>query len=106
MAGSWSSRAFRPRGLRFELCVYFGARGADKSGRRRKKKAVPEHIRAKLAELLLCSGDHAGNLGPFVDQRRRDVTFRHIPSSIPKRSRQLSPASQYDVSHALGVFAP
>ena len=67
---------------------------------------MPEHIRAKLAELLLCSDDHAGNLGPFVDQRRRDVTFRHISSSIPKRSRRLSPASQYDVSHALGVFAP
>ena len=35
-------------------------------------------ISAKLAELLLGSGDHAGNLGPLVGQRRHDVTFRHI----------------------------
>src|SRR5271163_1975167 len=35
-------------------------------------------ISAKLAELLLGSGDHTGNLGPLVGQRRHDVTFRHI----------------------------
>src|SRR5271165_2599960 len=35
-------------------------------------------IGAKLAELLLCSGDHAGNLGPLVGQPRHDMTFRHI----------------------------
>src|SRR5271155_4428918 len=35
-------------------------------------------ISAKLAELLLGSVDHAGNLGPLVGQRRHDVTFRHI----------------------------
>src|SRR5580704_16251083 len=35
-------------------------------------------ISAKLAELLLGSGDHSGNLGPLVGQRRHDVTFRHI----------------------------
>ena len=35
-------------------------------------------ISAKLAELLLGSGDNAGNLGPLVGQRRHDVTFRHI----------------------------
>ena len=35
-------------------------------------------IGAKLAKLLLCSGDHAGDLGPLVGQRRHDVTFRHI----------------------------
>jgi hypothetical protein len=63
-------------------------------------------IGAKLAKLLFCSGDHAGNLSPFVDQCRHDVTFLHIPSSIPKRSRQVSPASRQDVSHMLGVFAP
>src|SRR5580704_19715690 len=34
-------------------------------------------ISAKLAELLLGSGDHTGNLGPLVGQRRHDVTFRH-----------------------------
>src|ERR1700722_10338302 len=35
-------------------------------------------ISAKLAELLLGSGDHTGNLSPLVGQRRHDVTFRHI----------------------------
>ena len=35
-------------------------------------------ISAILAELLLGAGDHAGNLGPLVGQRRHDVTFRHI----------------------------
>src|SRR5277367_4341373 len=35
-------------------------------------------ISAKLAELLLGSGDHASDLGPLVGQRRHDVTFRHI----------------------------
>jgi hypothetical protein len=35
-------------------------------------------ISAKLAELLLGSGDHTGSLGPLVGQRRHDVTFRHI----------------------------
>jgi len=63
-------------------------------------------IGAKLAELLFCSGDHAGNLSPFVDQRRHDVTFRHNPSSIPKRSRALSSPSRYIVSPTLGVLAP
>jgi hypothetical protein len=70
------------------------------------KKAVPEQIRAKLAELRSAPVIMPALSAPFVDQRRRDVTFRHIPSSIAKRSRRLSPASQYDVSHALGVFVP
>jgi len=35
-------------------------------------------IGAELAKLLLCSGDHAGDLGPLVGQSRHDVTFRHI----------------------------
>src|SRR5271166_2042508 len=35
-------------------------------------------IGAKLADLLLCSGDQAGNLGPLVGQPRHDMTFRHI----------------------------
>jgi len=35
-------------------------------------------IGAKLAKLLLCSGDNAGDLGPLADQRRHDVTFHHI----------------------------
>src|SRR5271169_1772824 len=35
-------------------------------------------IGAKLAELLLGSGDHTGNFGPLVGQRRHDMTFRHI----------------------------
>jgi hypothetical protein len=35
-------------------------------------------ISAKLAELLLGSGDHTGNLDPLVGQRRHDVIFRHI----------------------------
>jgi hypothetical protein len=63
-------------------------------------------IGAKLAKLLLCSGDHAGNLGPLVDQRRHDVTFRHIPSLIPKRSRALWSPSRYNVSPTFGVLAP
>jgi hypothetical protein len=41
-------------------------------------------IRAKLAELLLCSCDFAGNLGPFVDQCRHDVTFRLNPVFDPE----------------------
>jgi len=35
-------------------------------------------IGAKLAKLLLCSDDHAGDLGPLVDQRRHNVTFRRF----------------------------
>jgi hypothetical protein len=35
-------------------------------------------ISAKLADLLLGSGDHTGNLGPLVGERRHNVTFRHI----------------------------
>jgi hypothetical protein len=35
-------------------------------------------VSAKLAELRLGSGDHAGNHGPRVGPRRYDVTFRHI----------------------------
>jgi len=35
-------------------------------------------VGTKFADLLLGSGDHAGNLGPLVDQRRHDMTFRHI----------------------------
>ena len=47
-------------------------------------------ISAKLAELLLRSGDHAGNLGPLVGQRRHDVTFRHIhPRSQNDRADYL-----------------
>src|SRR5277367_2958015 len=47
-------------------------------------------ISAKLAELLLGSGDHAGNLGPLVGQRRHDVTFRHIhPRSQNDRADYL-----------------
>src|SRR5271163_3490180 len=34
-------------------------------------------ISAKLAKLLLGSGDHTGNFGPLVGQCRHDVTFRH-----------------------------
>ena len=34
-------------------------------------------VGAELADLLLCSGDHASNLGPLVGQRRHDMTFRH-----------------------------
>jgi hypothetical protein len=41
-------------------------------------RATASAVPAKLAELLLGSGDHAGNLGPLVGQRRHDVTFRHI----------------------------
>jgi hypothetical protein len=40
-------------------------------------------IGAKLAELLLGSGDHTGNLGPLVGQRRHDVTFRPIHPRSP-----------------------
>jgi hypothetical protein len=47
-------------------------------------------ISAKLAELLLGAGDHAGNLGPLVGQRRHDVTFRHIrPRSQNDRADYL-----------------
>ena len=47
-------------------------------------------ISAKLAELLLGSGDHAGNLGPLVGQRRHDVTFGHIhPRSQNDRADYL-----------------
>ena len=47
-------------------------------------------IGAKLAELLLGSGDHTGNLGPLVGQRRHDVTFRHIhPQSQNDRGDYL-----------------
>jgi hypothetical protein len=47
-------------------------------------------ISAKLAELLLGSSDHAGNLGPLVGQRRHDVTFRHIhPRSKNDRADYL-----------------
>jgi hypothetical protein len=47
-------------------------------------------ISAKLAELLLGSGDHTGNLGPLVGQRRHDVTFRHIhPRSQNNRGDYL-----------------
>jgi len=46
-------------------------------------------IGAKLAELLLCSGNKPGNLGSFANQRRHHVAFRHAPSSISKRSRGL-----------------
>ena len=47
-------------------------------------------ISAKLAELLLGSGDHAGNLGALVGQRRHDVTFRHIhPRSQNDRGNYL-----------------
>ncbi|HME27896.1 MAG TPA: hypothetical protein VKI44_42350 [Acetobacteraceae bacterium] len=50
-------------------------------------------IGAKLAELLLCSGDHAGDLGPLVGQRRHDVTFRHIhPRSRNDRGDYLRQA--------------
>ncbi|HTD53818.1 MAG TPA: hypothetical protein VK670_00445 [Silvibacterium sp.] len=34
-------------------------------------------VGAELADLLLGSGDHAGNLGPLVGQRRHDMTFCH-----------------------------
>jgi hypothetical protein len=47
-------------------------------------------IGAKLAELVLGAGDHAGNLGPLVGQRRHDVTFRHIrPRSQNDRADYL-----------------
>src|SRR5271169_1225194 len=47
-------------------------------------------ISARLVELLLGSGDHAGNLGPLVGQRRHDVTFRHIhPRSQNDRADYL-----------------
>jgi len=46
-------------------------------------------IGAKLTELLLCSGDQTGNLGSLANQRRHHVTFRHVSSSISKRSRGI-----------------
>src|SRR5271166_1145469 len=42
-------------------------------------------IGAKLADLPLCSGDHAGNLGPLVGQPRHDIP--PYPFSISERSR-------------------
>ncbi|MGO8846273.1 MAG: hypothetical protein ACLQFI_13220 [Methylocella sp.] len=38
-----------------------------------------KQIRTKLAALLLCWGDHAGNLGPSVDRRPSAATFRPYP---------------------------
>jgi len=48
-----------------------------------------DEIGAKLAKLPLCSGDQTGNLGSFANQRRHNVAFRRVPSSISKRSRGL-----------------
>ena len=35
-------------------------------------------ISTELTKLLLSWGDETGDLSPFADQRRHDVTFRHI----------------------------
>lgn len=48
--------------------------------------ASMNQIRAKLTEVLLYSRDHAGNLGPLVDQRLHNVAFRHdLPRSRKNR---------------------
>jgi hypothetical protein len=41
------------------------------------KTGAPNHISAKLAELLLSSGDNTNDLCPLLDQRRYHVAFRH-----------------------------
>src|SRR5580658_5733885 len=67
-------------------------------------------ISAKLAELLLGSGDHTGNLGPLVGQRRHDVTFHHYhPRSQNDRGDYLLQADMMSamrlvcVRHDTGV---
>ena len=40
-------------------------------------------VGAKLPKLLLCSGDHAGDLSPFAHRRRHDMTSCHSHPRSP-----------------------
>src|SRR5271167_165190 len=67
-------------------------------------------VGAELVKLLLCSGDHAGDLSTLVDQSRHDVTFRHIhPRSrndrgdYPLQADMMSAARLVCLRHDTGV---